>query len=119
MDGGWVPPMKIGEDHDKMIRAKKRKEIFKSEIAIANLKPAPAHNLTVAPDGTMETFTQKRERLRCKFGSDEHKKKLRNRPGLKERGAAMGKARKGKKQSMAHLKKRMKAIHGDVWEPEA
>lgn len=111
---GWEPPMKLGDDHKKMISAEKRGCKFKVEVAKTNLKKsrnrgAPVHPLSVAPDGTLETFTQKRDRLAAKRGSDEFRAKMLNRPQcqaefVKDRG--FNKFWLGKKQSEEHIKKR-------------
>jgi len=121
MADGWMPNIKTGEELKELASSPKRKTIFKAEIAKKNLGDAmlPKHPVTVGPDGKRETFTDRREKNRSKMGSEEYTAKMRNRPGLRERGIALGKAWKGKKQSLNHLKNRMKAIHGDEWEPKA
>lgn len=118
-DEGWVPPMKIGEDHKKLISAPKRKTKFKGEIGTQNFGDAarPKHPLTLNPRGELETFTAKRERETARRGSEEFKEKMRNRPQAK------GVFRKdgvpwwrGKKQTQDHLRNRMKSIWGEGWE---
>lgn len=112
---GWVPPMKTGKEHKKMISAEKRKCVFKTEVSINNLGKycRPSHPLTVAPDGTLETFTQRRNRKVTKRGTKEFKEKMVNRlqcqpEKLKERG--FNKFWVGKKQSEEHIKKRFGKI---------
>jgi hypothetical protein len=120
MAGGWSPPMKTGEAIKAMIATPKRETKFRAEISKQNLGDSalPKHPLSVRPDGALETFTAKRERLAAKRGTKEFKQKMKNRSGQRERGIALGKAWKGKKQSPEHLRNRMKAIHGDDWEPK-
>jgi hypothetical protein len=120
MDDGWQPPAKTGDAHRVLVGAPKRKTKFKGEIAKKNLgdRLLPKRPLAIAPDGSVETFTQQRERLSAKRGTEQFKQKMRNRPGMKERGIALGRAWRGKKQSPDHLLNRMKAIHGAEWEPK-
>jgi len=114
MEDGYIPPLKFGEAHTALIEAPKRNCPFKAEIAAKNIKghghPGyPKHPLTVAPDGTLETFTQKRERLTAKRGTPEYKEKMSNRPQANGVWQENGKPWwAGKKQSAEHIVKRCK-----------
>ena len=116
MSDGWKPPIKVGDGHKKMISIAKRKCPFKSEVAKQNLSHSkgggkPTHPLTKAPDGSLETFTQKRERLTTKRGTPEFIEKMKNRAqclpeNVKKSG--FDKYWLGKKQSESHKSKRFK-----------
>lgn len=119
MDEGWSPPMKTGDDLERLVSGPRRQTKFRAEISTQNLGDAalPKHPLSVGPNGDLETFTKRRERLTSKRGTKEYKEKMSNRSGLEERGRSLGKSWKGKKQTPEHLRNRMKAIHGKDWEP--
>ena len=81
-NGEFVLPLKYGEVHKKMVTKKRRSCPFQKDIAISNLgeHTLPKHPLTPAPNGELETFSQKRERLTAKKGTSEYHKKMQTRP---------------------------------------
>lgn len=91
----------------KMREAQKREEFFKSEIAQQNMDCSPRRPLLETEDGTLETFTERRERLTTKRGSDEFIQKMKDRPQCKREDFFLW--WKGKKQSSEHVRKRISA----------
>lgn len=77
----------------------------------------PKHPLTIGPDGALETFTDRRERLKTHRGTPEFEEKMRNRAISPRSVQAITTYWKGRRQSLDHLRARMKAIHGKEWEP--
>ena len=114
MDEGWKPPSKIGDDQLKMISAPKRKRPFESPENYGTRK----HPLEIGPDGKHETYTARRKRLASKIGSNEFKAKMQARPQTKKAKTILATYWIGRKQSLDHIIKRMKAIHGEEWEPK-
>lgn len=78
----------------------------------------PKHPLTPGPDGELETFSARRERLRTHVGTPEFEERMRNRPKQEGVGERLRAYWKGKKQTPEHLTARMKAIHGEDWAPK-
>lgn len=91
----------------KMHEAKKREEFFKPEIAQQNMDCSPRRPLLEKEDGTLETFTERRERLTTRRGSAQFTKKMKDRPQCKREDFFLW--WKGKKQTADHVRKRIAA----------
>jgi hypothetical protein len=106
MDEGYIPPMKIDAEQAAMAGVKKRICPFKTEVGILNLSPHPIHPLMPDPDGKMETFTARRERLTAKKGTKEFHEKMKNRPQVMATVNILKTYWIGRKQSEEHKRKR-------------
>lgn len=124
INDGYCPPIDILRDmHEQgLIKSNRRTSFFKAQISTANLgdNAKPRHPLQPGPSGTMETFTQRRERLTSRRGSREcmEKMKAAGQRNAIAMGRRMSEYWKGRSQTPEHLRNRMKAIYGDQWEPK-
>jgi hypothetical protein len=80
---------------------------FKSEVAIGNLNDYCIPKNYVEVDGKLISKTEYKRLKTSKFGSEEHRKKLRNRSLPQSK--ALGEWWKGKKQCDEHIEKRVKS----------
>jgi len=108
---GWDPHDNSKAMAARMAAGKSRDKVYESPGS------PPEHPLTLGPDGELETFTARRERLTRKRGTPEYLEMLRNRPVDPDVGPRLRAFWTGRKQSPEHLRARMKAIHGPDWEP--
>ena len=77
---GYEPPKKTGEELQEYLK-NQRECPRKAEVARSNLgkHAKPRHPLMEGPDGSPETYTARRERLRAKRGTAEFREKMRGR----------------------------------------
>jgi hypothetical protein len=111
IDEGFIPPMKVGEEQiNKLAKSFKRKKFYGGEIGLNNLgnSAKPKYPLTIAPDGSLETFTDRKIRLQTKRGTSEFQKVMRARAQCQPEviGKRFGSFWKGRKQTQDHIKKR-------------
>jgi len=106
MEEGFIPPMKVGEEHSKMVAKKRRKCPFKGEVGINNL---PEHELVQDEKGQWRTKTSILKEHQAKKGTEEYHERMKARPQCQPDVAAetIGKYWKGRKQSPEHIKKRI------------
>jgi len=113
MAEGFVCPIKIGKEHEKMISVRKRRCPFKGAVGTQNLgeHARPTHELIEDPDGILETYTKRRKRLQVKIGTPEYKEQMRHRPQCQPdfvKAQGFNKYWVGKKQSDIHKDRRFK-----------
>jgi len=107
MAEGWNPSNRSGEFIEIMKRAYKRKCPFKAEISLENLsaynfvRPPPSPK----PPKIIKLKQSSKRSLQAKWGSEEHREKLRRNAQVSGFGASW----KGRKQSPEHRAKRLAA----------